>query len=1076
MNRDNNRRPARRYNNTERPSDIGRNKADARNNIETDHKNEGPLSRLFEDISYSFSRMFKRNDDDLRRYLDNDASNHNQHGNAPDGMNDHNNDFDNPDTDNGIDQQGTGRHGQYLPVLGEVGSFMRKAKDRMFRKSEHTEPKNEESTMLFKPVKNNQENTESAANRRTGVFGSLLTIFKPAENESGHNISIFKPRARHRSFLASVLLSFVSLLLVFMFVFGISGIGAMLGIINAYVDTTPVLDLTKIENQDESSFIYDCNGELITTFTGLENRIWETLDNIPVMLQNAFIAMEDERFYSHNGIDIKRIAGAFFNNLRTDTTQGGSTITQQLIKLRLLSYEQTYKRKLQEAYLAIQLEERYSKEQILEAYLNTIELGSSNYGVKAAARDYFGKELNELTLRECAMLAGVANSAYLYNPRTNRYIRNSTRTEKRTDLVLYNMYKCGYITKDEYNSALVEQVNIIEESKTHQMYDMPYFLEYSIYDVVTQLLKQRNMTDTSTNRAVIENELRTSGYHIYTTVDPVIQSIVETTLYNWDKYPLTRYESDAYVEIQNSDGTTQKLAQPQSAAVVFDHNTGQLKAIVGGRQDPTVKKALNRAYQSHMPVGSSIKPLAVYGPALENGATTLTTLLNIPGAIEGWNTALGYPNNYGGTFSGTVTVRNALINSINVAAARLLVDYAGIDESYNTLIDLGVTPSSINKDGAGLSLGTSGISPLEMAVAFGAIANSGVYKEPVSFTEVLDASGNVLIDSNAYAINIPVFTPQTAWLLVDMLEDAVSSGTGRNARISGMTVAGKTGTNSDYRGVFFAGITPYYSAAVWVGHDNYKPLYKGAQGGRDAAPLWKAFMEEIHAKYSLENKDIIEDSASSLGLVRATACSMTGLQATDACRLDTEFYPPVTDWVPSDRTPSEPCNIHRILKYCSETGKIATPYCQSTYEKSVLAIPPDSIINELSIEQRAEYYPNAIFGLPEDLSQFTVDNPLYTGYFCQLHTQDWYNTNVLLENAKNSANQLITNVQSMMLQYAANISGDVSFQINSAILDLQAAMLSNDVQQINSKYTILNNLKAAYLDPLVQTTPGGDGG
>ncbi|MCG8683712.1 MAG: penicillin-binding protein, partial [Desulfobacterales bacterium] len=521
---------------------------------------------------------------------------------------------------------------------------------------------------------------------------------------------------------------------VLLIVIAAAGFGAVLGISNAYVDTTPTLDLAKIENQQQTSFIYDVNGKQVTTFTGLENRIWASIDEIPPMLQNAFVAIEDERFYTHPGVDIKRIFGAFFSNLTTDKTQGGSTITQQVIKLRLLSSEQTYKRKLQEAYLALQLETQYNKGQILETYMNTIFLGSSNYGVKAAAKDYYGKELSELTIRECAMLAGTANSGYLYDPRQNYHYREKGRenTDKRTDLVLDRMYRNGFISKEELDAAKSENVHILEKSKKQQLYDMPYFLEYAVRDVITHFLRERNLQDTSANRSAIENELRTSGYHIYTTVDPTIQHTVEESLYNWDEYPKLRHASDSTQIVKNPDGSTQEIIQPQAAAAVFDYRTGHLKAIVGGREAPKARKTLNRAALNNpMPVGSSIKPLAVYGPALNKGASPGNVVLDLPLPVTGWRSAGNpkeYPSNYdGGKFLGPITIREALTRSVNVAAARILVDTVTVEESYNTLISLGINADGISKDPAGLALGTSGISPVQMAAAFGAIGNKGVY-------------------------------------------------------------------------------------------------------------------------------------------------------------------------------------------------------------------------------------------------------------------------------------------------------------------------------------------------------------
>ncbi len=893
------------------------------------------------------------------------------------------------------------------------------------------------------------------------------------------NVPMFKKRTKERSFLVSALLTSVFIFALALIFAGVSGLGALFGVANAYVDTTPVLDLAKIENLSESSFIYDCNGEYITTFSGLENRIYVPIDEIPTVIQQAFVATEDSRFYTHNGVDPKRIIGAFFNNLRTDTTQGGSTITQQLIKLRLLSYEQTYKRKLQEAYLALQLEQLYTKDQILEAYLNTIDLGDGNYGIKAAALDYFGKELNQLTLRESAILAAIANSPYLYNPRSNYYKwETPQRIIDRTNLVLLRMYEAGYITKDEYSTALAEPDSIVEESETQQMYDMPYFLEYAIADVVDTIIEARGMTDSKTNQALVENELRTKGYHIYTTVDRDIQLTVQSSLYNWDDYPSTMYKSNSTMLVSNGDGTTQEIVQPQAAAAVYDFTTGQLKAIVGGRQEPTVMKGLNRAYQSHMPVGSSIKPIAVYGPALNNGISPASVVLDLPLPVEGWLSEKGYPSNYSGKFSGPLTVRTALKRSVNMAAVRLLVDEVGIEQSYNTLINLGVDPDYINKDGAGLALGTSGITAIEMSVAFGAIANNGVYIEPISFTQVIDTNGNIIIDATQTQDQRSVFTPAADWLLVDMLKDAVKSGTGTAANISGMTVAGKTGTNSDYRGVFFAGMTPYYSAAVWVGHDGYEPLERTAQGGADAAPLWQDFMSKIHDDKDLANKDILSTTPAELGLTKVKVCAVSGLLATDACALDSSGRTPVTDYFQSGTVPTEYCDQHYLVQVCTETNLLATPYCPNVVPQALLNIPLDSPINFLDDIKFSTYFVNAVKNIDDISAMLNPENyadERYSEYYCGIHTLEWFENDNKIKDAAQVAETLINEVNTLLAAYGTNLTEGQLTQIDEAIAELTVAKnAQSDYNAILNGIQSLTVLKQAYLDVYAnppETTP-----
>lgn len=366
--------------------------------------------------------------------------------------------------------------------------------------------------------------------------------------EGKEHINMFKPKQRNSSFIIGIALTSFKLILIALFMMGAAGIGTLVGVAKAYMETTPNLDTGKIEDQSETSNIYDGNGDWITAYTGTENRDWATIEEIPDMLQKAVVAIEDVRFFNHTGVDVKRLIGVFISNLMNSSVQGGSTITQQLIKNRLLSSERTYKRKIQEAYLSLQLEQEYFKKEILEAYMNTIHLGASNYGVKAAAMDYFGKELGALTLRECAMLAGITRYPSLYNPRRVYYDSdNPDKLNDRTDDVLFQMYKAGFISKQEYNAALEDNVSVLEESRVLEMYEMPYFVEYVIYDVITHLLKQRNMQETKENRILLDDEIRTNGYKIFTTVDPDMQKIVEQSLEEWDKYPELEDKSNSAI-------------------------------------------------------------------------------------------------------------------------------------------------------------------------------------------------------------------------------------------------------------------------------------------------------------------------------------------------------------------------------------------------------------------------------------------------------------------------------------------------------------------------------------------------
>lgn len=642
-------------------------------------------------------------------------------------------------------------------------------------------------------------------------------------------MSIFKPRVRQGNFLFSVVLTTAKMLFVVILLIAVCGTGILMGVAKAWVETAPELDTSAFDSQARTSFIYDANGLLITDFKGVENRIDAEWNEIPDNLKNAVIAVEDKRFLSHNGVDIKRILGALVTNLLNNNQQGGSTLTQQLIKLTMLSSEQTYKRKLQEAYLALQLERQLSKDEIMLEYLNVIYLGGTNYGVKVAAQDYFGKELRDLSLRECAALARCIRNPYRYNPRLNYYSRKTPEViEENTDYVLQLMYEQGMITEDEYRQALSETLNVVETSRfTDKLYDNAYYVEYAIYDVVTKMLRKEKLEDNSANRSQMESRLRTGGYQIYTSLDPTIQESVQQIVTDWKGYPETRYPTDRTYKASLGNGEYLQLVEPQVAAAVLDWSTGELLAIIGGRSVPTRRKQLNRAYQAMMPVGSSLKPLAVYGPAFDLGYSPGSPVINAPLRIDGWDSPKGYPSNFSstGSYTGVESLRVAMNKSHNTAAAQALFTYVGIENSVNYLIKLGVNREHISATGAGLALGASGISMIEMAAGYGAIANKGVYLEPYAFTEVKDQDGNVYLDSRAEQAKTKrrVFEESTAWLLVDVLKGCVATGgTGTKAVWDKkVPIGGKTGTNSDYRGVTFAGMSGYFSCAVWIGCDNY---------------------------------------------------------------------------------------------------------------------------------------------------------------------------------------------------------------------------------------------------------------
>ena len=876
--------------------------------------------------------------------------------------------------------------------------------------------------------------------------------------------SIFKARTKKPNFVLSVAATTIRLSLVLALCVALALLGAVVGIAKAFVDTAPTLDLAALDAQDKTSFIYDSQGNLITDYKGTEDRIMVSIDEIPEMLQNAFIAVEDARFYEHNGVDVKRIVGALVANFTSGSTQGGSTITQQLIKQTVLSSEQSYKRKLQEAYLAMELETRYTKKQILESYLNTIFLGGSYYGVRVAAYGYFGKSLDQLTLRECAMLAGLTRSPNYYNPRSNFYTRNTEGsstpdiTNNRTDYVLRQMRENGLITAQQYNAALDRSTaSVLEKSPAStDMYAYPHYVEYAISDVVDTFLDLNGLEDTSANRYAMENKLRTGGYSVYLCLDTEIQEIVEDTLANWSNYPRLRDPSDKVYQSRNSDGTYTEIEQPQAAACVFDYRTGELKAIVGGRYKPTTRKTLNRASGMTMPVGSSIKPLTVYAPAIDLGASPASIAYNMPVPISGWKDSSGkdsWPKNYGGGgYKGPQSFRSALRNSYNTAAAQILMTYVGVSRSVEYLHLMGIPDKNINADPFGLALGSSGLTPVQMAVAFGTIANKGVYQQPLSFSRIVDNNGNVVVDMHQQQDRHQVFKPSTAYLVVDMLKEAVQSGTGTKAKISSQVVAGKTGTNSDSKGVFFAGMTGWYSGSVWIGHDNYKALSSKATGGNAAAPLWQSFMEKIHKAKNLDSREIIDGTPSDYNLVRVTTCGVSGQLATDACYNDVNGYKTITDYWSADSVPTAYCSMHKSVSVCTESGLLATDYCPSysVETRGIVLIPRGHPLYD-SIDA----YGDTIRKYLGEFATLKSTNDI-ANHICQIH--DAYTAAQQpsdLQNIVSDASNLVYTAY-QLVGSAPDLSNDTRRQINTAISAVQTLLSLSPIDYTSLEGAVSN--------------------
>ena len=551
-----------------------------------------------------------------------------------------------------------------------------------------------------------------------------------------------------------------------------------------------------------------------------EDRIWVEYEDIPPYMEQAAVAIEDKRFYEHKGVDWYRTAGAFVNMfLGMKNDFGGSTITQQLIKNVTEKDDVTVQRKLLEIFQAMELEKTYTKEDIMEWYLNVVYFGEGSWGICTAADTYFKKDISELSLAECASIIAITNNPSRYDP----FISADNNRERRLD-ILYQMYDQGYISYNEYQAAANEEVRFVRgENEDYVQEIYPYYVEVVIDDVLRDLMEKKGLSKSSA-----EQLLYYGGYQIYTCMDPSIQAVVDEVYTDLASLPQPYRATDK---------------QLQSGIVIMDPYTGDVKALSGGTGEKTSSFGWNRATVAQRPAGSSVKPLATYGPAFDLGLITQSTLVDDRGGIV-LNGTNWYPNNYGGGYLGVVTIRNALINSLNTVAAQIL-DKLTPAVSYEYLTEkMGFQLSKADEDYAPLALGqfTNGVTVREMAQAFTALPNDGVMSKARTYYLVTDSEGTVVLD-NRVPQGVSVFKTNTARQLTDMLEAAVSYDTGWEASLGNMPAAGKTGTTTDEYDRWFCGYTPYYVAAVWTGYDMPSYMYFN---GNPAAQIWKRIMSRIH--------------------------------------------------------------------------------------------------------------------------------------------------------------------------------------------------------------------------------------
>ena len=780
---------------------------------------------------------------------------------------------------------------------------------------------------------------------------------------------------------------FGKILLICVLIIGVVGVSTVVGAVKGILASAPDISAVDVIPTGFSTTVLASDGSEIATLVAEgSNRRSVTLDEIPKDLQHAVVAIEDERFYEHNGIDLKGIARALVADLKSmDFTQGASTITQQLVKNNVLSeqwesentgdiskiekMERQVQRKIQEMYIAVELEKKVDdKDWILENYLNSINLGNNTLGVQAAAERYFGKDVSDLTLSECAVIAGITKNPSRYNP-----ILYPKQNAKRRKMVLDAMKKQGYITQKQYDEAMADDVydRISEHNSGFETSMNSYFVDSVIDDVFNDLVKVKGYSESDAYKAIYQG-----GLTIKSTQNLDIQKICDEEVANAGNYEVgTKYSFILSFQVKKADGsfktyTNQTMlsyykaknknqdysinysseeacrdaiakyekdvlekgdklvdnseyifitAQPQVAMTIMDQSTGEVQAIVGGRGDKAGNRTWNRATKTTRQPGSTFKIIACYAPALDAGGMTLASVEDDAPFTVGSKTY----NNYDHTYKGFTNLRTAITRSMNIVTVKTLQDI-GVDLGYQYAEDFGFTTLDENDKNLGISLGglTKGVTNLELTSAYAAIANQGEYIAPSFYTQVLDHDGNVILDNTKTKERHRVVKEETAWLLTDAMKDVMTAGTGTRAYFgSGMVQAGKSGTTTSNRDALFAGFTPYYTCVVWGGYDdNSKQM--GGVGTSYPKNLWRSVMKRVHE--NLESKDFEKPK----GITQATVCSKSGLLPKDGvCENDPRGSLKYTEYFASGTTPKEECNHHEVLSICKVSGEIVGPYC-----------------------------------------------------------------------------------------------------------------------------------------------------
>lgn len=776
-----------------------------------------------------------------------------------------------------------------------------------------------------------------------------------------------KTRKTTKRFVITV----AKILIVFFVALSFAVVGILGGAIYGYIKTAQPIKDDQLQVKILTSFIYDSEGKEIAKLTGRENKNRELVyyNQIPQYLKDAYVAIEDERFFSHPGVDMKGLINAVVNVLsggKLGRQGGGSTITMQVVRNITGQTRRTLQRKVQEQWNALRLERRLNKWQILELYMNIIYMGNSCYGVQSASKMYFGKDVWDLSLAECAYLAGITNSPGLYNPFTEEGRKNANERKK---LILKKMLELGSIDEKQYNEALKEVIKISRRDDSQNSTSVQtYFVDQVLSDVKKDLMEQRGMSEDMALTTIYNY-----GLKIYTTQDSDAQRIMDEVFENDEFFPQVNKKAIANLEI------------PQAAMVVIDPLTGQVKALRGGYGKKTASNTLSRATQTHRNPGSTIKPIAVYAPAIDLGLITPATIIDdVPVYMDTSkeNRDKPYPLNYDLQYDGLTSVRNALKASINVVAAKVWRDILGPDQSIEYLKKVGIDRE--NEKYLSLVLGGlhKGVNPLQMAAAYVPFANKGMYYEPSTYTRVEDSNGNVLLEKEPEYRT--VYSETTAFIMVDMMKEVTKprntayphGGTAAsiiNEKTIGMPVAGKTGTTSDNRDKWFVGYTPYYVAATWYGYDNkIKPIDLTKAEYNQAQLIWQAVMKKLHE--GKERKDFPVPS----GLVKRRICIFSGKLASDLCAHDPRGNATFEEYFVKGTEPryDEVCDVHVSVSVCKDSTDI--------WQRNLLAgsyCPVESVLGKVFIQRKEPFVPVK----PDDKYPKDWIYELPAGEYCTVH-------------------------------------------------------------------------------------------